>query len=185
MTDQGKKRDFHRAIKAYRRSDESRWVFNLFASRIVGVYGRGGTIGLAADMNVSTDTVEDGAHAYRMYKTLMNMGDVAEKRYVRDARKLPYIYVSHFRKLYDLQLQRNLTNEQIMNLLIDIVQAEGGISSRNLEDHVNSRYGDTRDWTWYAMQTQKKLVQLLGQPDLPQSTRKKAEDLFSELGDNS
>lgn len=182
MTDEKRKREYARAIKAYGKSNESRWVFNFFASRIVGTYGFGGTRGLADDMSVSPDTVENGAHAFWIFDELRNLGD-QERIYVNAARKLPYIHYSHFRELYDLKIQRNLSIKQIMDLLIDVVQAEGTISSRSLSSHANEKYGDTRDWTFYAGKTQKELLKLLQQPDLPDEGRKKAQDLFSFLGD--
>lgn len=184
MTDEQRKKEYQRAIRAYRKSNESRWLFALFASRIVGKYGFGGTRGLASDMSVSPDTVENHAHAYWVFEKLQKLGNY-ERFYVRMARKLPYVYLSHFRALYDLQNSRTLTDKQVMNLLIDIVQAEGTISSRNLEDHVNSRYGDTRTWEFYAQKTQKELSKLLNQPDLPAETRSKAVILFDELGNKA
>lgn len=183
--EEDKRNDFERAIKAYRKSNSSRWVFAFFCSRVVGKYGFYGTRGLANDMNVSPDTVEDHAHAYWLFDKLRKLNDSSEKLYVQHARKMPYIYIAHFRALYDLQISRNLTDEQIMNLLVDIVQAEGGISSRSLEDHVHSKYGDTRTWEFYAQRTQKELGKLLNQPDFPDEGRSKAQDLFSFLGDRA
>lgn len=162
-----RKREYARAIRAYRKTNESRWVFNFHASRIVGKYGRGGTIDLANAMGVENDTVEDSAHAFWMFDKLRSMGGQAERVYVNWVRKLPYIYYSHFRALYDLQQSRHLTDEQLMSILIDIEQSKGKISSRKLEDHVHSRFGDTRTWEFYGAKALKALSKTEGQPDLP------------------
>jgi len=180
-----RKKITEKAVKAYRRSDGSRWVFAYFSSKIVGQYGRGGTLGLADDANVSPDTVEDHAHAYWMFDKLQNLQDGAERLFVRTARKLPFIYLSHFRALYDIQISHNLTDEQIMNLLADIVQAEGTISSRNLADHARSKYGDTRTWEYYGAKAMREVNKTLQQPDLPKEGRDILSDAFDWLGDNS
>lgn len=172
------------ARKSYRKSNEQHWVFARHASEIVGNHERGATLGLAEDMNISVDTVEDHAHAFWMFNKLRNMRGKYTRYFVNSARKLPYIYIAHFRALYDLQESHELTNRQVMSLFLDIVQAEGGISSRNLEDHTHSRFGDTRTWEYYSKRTVKVLGKLLGQPDLPKDKRAHAKKLYDELGGN-
>lgn len=170
------------ARQSYRKSNEQRWVFALITSNIVGNYDRGATLGLAEEMNVSVDTVEDHAHAFWVYNKLRRMKGKYTKYYINHARKLPYIYIAHFRALYDLQESHQLTNQQVMMLFIDIVQAEGGISSRSLEDHAHSRFGDTRTWEYYAKRTVKELEKLIGQPNLPRKKRTQAKKLYYALG---
>jgi hypothetical protein len=160
-------RDFRLAAKSYKKSDESRWVFAFSASRIVGKNEDFATKRLADSLGISPDSVEDHAHAFWMFDKLRKMGDGAERLYVQTARKLPYIHYSHFRALYDLRISRNLSDEQIMSLLIDIVQSEGGISSRNLEDHVHSKYGDTRTWEFYGRKALKELTKTTSHPGIP------------------
>lgn len=173
----------NQAIKYDDKANKSIWLSSVFCEPIVGKYGRGATLGLADDMGVSPDTIEDRAHGYAVFKRLCVLDNGIFRRFVFQARRARYIKFSHFRALHDLQKSYSLHDAQLISLLQDIVMAEGGISSRKLDDHVRSKYGDTRDWTYYAAKTQKELSKLLGQPDLPQSTRRKAEDLFSELGE--
>lgn len=184
LNENEKRKDFQRAIKAYSKSDEARWVFAFFSSRIVGKYGFGSSRALANDMNVSSDTVENHAHAFWMFDKLRRLGST-ERKYVNAARKLPYIYYSHFRALYDLQIQRGLTDAQIMNLLLDIVQAEGTISSRDLENHANERYGDVKNWDYYTQRVMKDISKVLDHPQLPKNIRKRTEEFYDFLGKNS
>lgn len=155
------------AIKHDSKADKSIWLSAVFCEQIVGNYDRGATLGLASDMSRSPDTIEDRAHAYNLFKRLCKLDDGEFRLFVFQARRAPYIHYSHFRALYDLQKQYELHDAQIIALLQDIVQAEGDITSRNLEDHVRKRFGDTRDWTFYAAKALKELNKTEGQPDLP------------------
>ena len=58
---------FEHACAAYKNSDAGRWEAARWCAKIVGKYERGATIGLASDMGVSPDTVENLAHAYLMF----------------------------------------------------------------------------------------------------------------------
>ena len=160
---------FRLAIKSYKKSDESIWVTAFACGNVVGNYDRGVSMGLASDMGCSVDTIEDLAHAYLIYQELCNYEDEGKKyrQFVRQARKASYIYYSHFRALWDAKSQYKLTTKQVLDLLMDVVQAEGTISSRGVDGHTRGRYGDTRGWEYYAQRTQKELGQTLQQPDLP------------------
>lgn len=174
-----------KAAETYRKKDGYDWQSALWCSRIVGKYERGATLGLAKEMGVSTDTLEDRAHAYQLFEKLCQLDGGKFRLFVFHARRAPYIYMAHFRALYDLQITYNLSDALVLDLLMDVVQGEGDLSSRNLDDHIRSKYGDSRDWTFYAQRTQKVLVQLMGQPDFPQEGRRRAQDLFSYLGDEA
>lgn len=174
---------FREAIRHDQRGDKEMWISALFCSKVVGNYEKGATLGLADDMSRSTDTIEDRAHGYWLFQELCNLDGGEYRRFVFNARRAPFIHFAHFRELYDLKNSYNLHITQVLSLLMDVVQAEGGISSRKLGDVVRNKYGDTRDWTFYAGKTQKELSKLLQQPDLPDEGRKKAQDLFSFLGD--
>lgn len=63
------------AARAYRKSDKERWKSALWCSRVVGKYDRGATKGLAEDMGLSVDTVEDLAHAYMLFEDLCKLPD--------------------------------------------------------------------------------------------------------------
>lgn len=172
-----------KAAEAYRRSDQSRWVSALFCCKVVGSYERGATLGLAADIGVSVDTIEDLAHAYSLYWELRQMPDA--KSFVRMCRRQPYIYIAHFRALYEARERYHLTNDLILKLLIDIQQGEGQISSRDVDTHARDRFGDTRTWQFYGAKANKALASLLNQPDLPTDGRKIVSETFEWLGSNS
>ena len=172
------------AIDAFRSADKSNWKSALHASRIVGKYDRGATLGLADDAGVSPDTIEDRAHAYMMFEKLCKLNDGQFRLFVFQARRLPYVYISHFRGLYDQQESRKLTDGQVLNLLMDIVQAEGTLSSRKLDSHVSAQFGDLKDWTYYTEQAMKDIDKALSHPQLPKKKRKKLVRLYSILCEN-
>lgn len=165
--DRKKVRLFKLATESYRASDGKLWVSALACAGVVGNYDRGATMGLADDMGVSTDTIEDLAHAYSIYRDLCEMDGGEYRKFVRNARKSPYVYYSHFRALWDAKSQYKLHNAQLISLLLDIVQAEGGISSRGVDGATRGRFGDTRGFEFYAGRAYKELSQTIQQPDLP------------------
>lgn len=152
-----------------KRGDDAAWCSALFCSKIVNnpEAGFGATLALAGEMGRSPDTIEDRAHAYWMYERLCAI----DRRFTRVARRLPYVHLSHFRALYDIARANNLTDYEAMSLLMDIVQAEGSLSSRNLSDHARERYGDGRDWTYFGARAMKEIHKTLQQPDTPRKVR--------------
>jgi len=127
------------AASHYREGNRVRWISALWCAKVVGKYERGATLGLANDMGVSVDTIENMAHAYMMYEELWRESNF---RYAAvTARRAPYIYYSHFRALYDAWVGYNLTLHQVYELLIDIFQNEGAISSRDVDTHARERFG--------------------------------------------
>lgn len=186
MKNREEKRAFYvsNGMNAYRTADKSHWRFAFFAAHIVGQYDYGATIGMANDMSVDTSTVENHAHAWQMFYDLVCLGPEAS-RFVRTARTLPYIYYSHFKALYEVRNNYKLTNEQCLDLLNTIVQAEGEFSARSIEGQVRKRFGDSRDWTFYAQKVQKEISELLKQPDLPTEGKQKIIDTYNWIGDNS
>lgn len=180
-----------KAINSYKKSDKEKWIFNLMCSRIVsnperGIkYERGATNGLASDAGVSVDTVENGAHAYWMFEDLCNVDGGKYRQYVFAARRSQYIHTAHFRALYDYRIDYDLDLSQIMDLLVDVVQAEGSISSRGLEAHLIGKYGDTRPWEYYAQKTLKQVHKTLQHPGLPDDVREVLTETFNKLGDRA
>jgi hypothetical protein len=172
-----------KAAEAYRKSDESRWVSALFCHKVVGSYERGATLGLASDIGVSVDTVEDLSHAYQLYNELHRMPKAGA--FVRMARLMPYIYMAHFRALYEAKERYHLDNEKILRLLLDIFMGEGQISSRDVDQHARDRYGDTRTWEYYGAKATKAIATLLNQPDMPTDGRKIVQDAFEWLGEHA
>jgi hypothetical protein len=182
---------FEQGIKSYKKSDKEKWKFNLWASKIVGStdrgikYERGVTLNFAEEAGVSPDTVEDGAHAYWMFEDLCKVDGGKFRQYVFAARRSQYIHTSHFRSLYDSMQNFGLDLSQVMDLLHDIVQSEGKISSRSLEAHVIERFGDTRPWEYYGKKAYKALYNTLGHPGVPRSVRKVLNEALDKLGEET
>ena len=173
-------RDIERAAKSYKRSDEGRWAAAYFASRIVGRHEPGATLALASRMGVSPDTIENLAHAYILYNDLRQ--DKGYRFLVNKIRKMPYIYYSYFRALYKAREDYHLNNAQVMSILVDMLQAEGSLSNRDLDGHIRDRFGDTRDWSYYATRAFREIGKTLQQPDLPKEVRDTLNPAYNILG---
>jgi hypothetical protein len=158
------------AAKSYRKSDKARWISALWCSRVVGKYDKGATLGLATDMGVSVDTVEDLAHAYNIFEDLCKLPDA--RKFVFQCRRSPWIYYSHFRALYDARKDYELTDEQVLQILMDIYQGEGEISSRNVSDHTRSKFGKPKSWGYYAKKAERQMQILLEQPETPRHIKR-------------
>lgn len=176
-------RDIERAANSYKRSDDGRWVAAYFSSRVVGRYELGATIALANRMGRSSDTVENLAHAYAMYSELR--AEPKYRRLVRNVRKMPFIYYSYFRALYKARQDYGLTLDQVMSILIDMVQAEGSLSQRDLDQHIIDRFGDSRNWQYYGSKAMKEIHKTLQQPDLPKEIRDVLIPAYERLGDKA
>ncbi len=185
MNDTLRKVFVENAVKSYRQSDKSRWKSALWCWKVVGNYERGATLGLADDMGVSTDTIEDMAHSYSMFVDLCNHESGTYRKFVFASRNAPYIYHSHFRALHDAKEKYSLTLAQCLDLLMDVVQSEGVISSRKIDDHTRSRYGAETDWRYDAQKLMKKLYKLNTDPNLPKKGRKKVRALMDFIGHNA
>lgn len=178
-------RDVRRAAKSFKISDNGRWVAAYFAARVVNAQPRliGATRELAARMGVSPDTVENLARAYHMYQEFRR--DARYKHFVRAIRKVPYIYYGHFRALAKAQESYHLSIEQLFSILKDVLMAEGDLSLRDLEQHIQDRFGDTRDWTYYGKRAYKEIHKVLQQPDLPKVIRKRIMSAYKVLGEKA
>lgn len=176
-------RDIEYAAISYKRSDNGRWVAAYYSSRIVGKGQIGATIALANRMGRSRDTVENLAHAYSMYQELR--ADAKYHHIVRKIRQLPYIYYSYFRALYKARQDYNLTLEQVMDTLVDMVQAEGSLGQRDLDQHIIDKFGDSRTWQFYGSKAMKEIHKTLQQPDLPKEIREVLLPAYERLGDKS
>ena len=93
-------------------------------------------------------------------------------QFVNTARKLPFIYLSHFRSLYDAKNSFGLTNEQVLSLLLDIVMAEGSLSSRDIDKHTRKKYGKEKTWFYHAQRANKELLSMVNSEDFPKRGRK-------------
>ena len=176
------------ASKHDRKSDSALWLSALWCARVVSRNTpgeRGKTLALANDLSRSPDTVEDRAHGYWMFEKLCKLDSGVHRKFVLWARRAPFIHFSHFRALYDVQSEFGLSDSQILSLLMDIVQAEGDLSSRSVSDHARTRFGDKRDWTWYAQRAQKGIHATLQQPDTPKDIRDVLTEAYNKLGDKA
>lgn len=175
-------RDIEYAARSYKNSDGGRWASAFYSARVVGhkpvVFGA--TKSLSDRMGVSVDTVENLAHSYELYAEFRACEHY--RKVIRDIRKLPYIYYSYFRSLYKARLDYKLTLDQTFSLLMDIVLAEGSLKLGDLDQHIQDRYGDTRDWTYFAQKAQKEIHKTLQQPDLPKQVRKKLRGAYEVIG---
>lgn len=178
------------AIKTNRKSNNETWKSCLFCSMVVGKYvnsareaDRDSTRSLAEEMNVSPDTVEDRAHAYFIFRELCEYKDGRYRLLVFQARRLDFIYWSHFRALWDAKRSYNLNTFQIFELLMDVVSAEGDLSSRDIDRHTKERFGVERPWTYYAARANKSIAKVLESPDTPKDVRDILLQAFNKLGE--
>jgi hypothetical protein len=179
---------FRQGIKSHKTSDKFKWHFNLWCSKLVGnkergiPFERGVTLGFASDAGVSPDTVEDGAHAYWMFEDLCKMKGGMYRYYIFAARRSQYIHTAHFRSLWDIKERYHLPLPEIYRLLVDIVQAEGELSSRDLDKHAREKYGVDYPWNYYGEKTFKSIHATLAHPDTPKHIRKVLLEAYEELG---
>jgi len=175
----------------YGRSDDQKWIFNLWCH--LAMYGsdgkkkyeRGATLAIADEHGISEDTVEVSGNAYTMFRQLCEFDGGKFRNYVFAARSMKYVYTSHFRALWEAMQRYNLSLADCLSLLVDIVQAEGGISSRKIDSHTRDRFGDTRDWTYYGQRVMREVSKTLSQPDLPKDIRAVLQETFNALGDSA
>lgn len=181
-----------KAIQTDRQSNNETWKSCLFCSMVVGKYvnshreaDKQSTQSLAADMNKSTDTVEDRAHAYFIFRELCEFENGMYRQFVFMARRSPYIFWSHFRALWDAKNSYKLSTYDILSLLMDIVQAEGGISSRALDGHTRGKFGVERPWTYYASRANTNIAKILekDKDQIPKRVRRALKKAFNILGE--
>lgn len=182
MTDHQKvDRDIERAALNYKHSDDGRWAAAFFAARVVGRYELGATIRLSNRMGKSVDTVENLAHAYFLYAELR--ADPRYHRAVREIRKLPFMYYSYWRALWKAKQDYRLTLEQVWDILIDMMHAEGSLHLSHLEVHIRDRFGDRRTWDYWGARALKEISQVLNQPDVPDDVKATLIPAYNKLGE--
>ena len=139
---------YEKARSAYKGSDAVRWEAARWCAKIVGKYERGGTIGLADYMGTSADTIENMAHAYKVYIELCSKHEF--RMATRMAREMPTIFYSHFRALYTCRNRYKMTLGETFDILRDIYLGEGKISSRDVDQHIRDKFGKEKDWRFYG-----------------------------------
>jgi hypothetical protein len=169
------------AYKADRDSNTKKWIECLWASRIVGKYEYGASLKLAARLNVEVDSVEDWAHAYKIFEELCQVYQYRAVTFA--ARRSPYIHYSHFRVLYEAKERYKLTIDQVFGYLMDVIQAEGDLSARALDTLLKKKHDNELDWTWYASNALKAINLTLQQPDIPDDVKEVLIPAYNKLGE--
>jgi len=175
----------------YVKSDKEKWSFNLWCH--LAMYGRdgkkkyerGATLAIADEHGISEDTVEVSGNAYMMFRQMCELDEGKFRSFVFQARSMKYIYTSHFRALWEAKERYNLSVADCLSMLVDIYQAEGGISSRKIDAHTRQRFGDARTWQYYAQRVHHEVSKTLAQPDLPKEIRDILQETFNVLGDSA
>lgn len=148
-------------------------------------YERGATLAIADAHGISEDTVEVSGNAYTMFRQMCELDGGKFRLYVFHARNMSYVHTSHFRALWEAKDKYNLSIADCISMLVDIVQAEGGLSSRKVDSHTRERFGDTRTWEYYAQRVHHEVSKTLQQPDLPKHVRDVLQETFNVLGDSA
>lgn len=179
MTDLRRVR-FAQAIKSERGANKEMWKSCLWCWQVAGNYDEGAVKGLAEDMGKSDDTVYARAHAYEIFVELCNFDGGRHRFFVHTVRRLPWVYWSHFREMYDLKRDFQLTTRNLFDLLMEIYQGEG-MSVRAMEGFVRGKLGKERPWEYYGRRVKKEIEKALQQPGTPKSTRKKLQETYNAL----
>ena len=172
------------AIHAERGANKESWKSCLWCSRVAGRYEKDAVLALADDLGKSTDTVYDRAHAYFIFEELCKHKGGKFRQLVFHARRADYIYWSHFRALWDAKASYDLSLDDVFDLLMDIIQAEGSISSRSVDDHVRSRYGKEKHWKYYAQKASKDIEKIIASETVPRRLRKDLKKTLLEIRKN-
>lgn len=172
------------AYGADRASNRKKWISCLWSSKIVGKYSYGATIKLAERLSVETDSVEDYAHAYWMFEAFCALSPM-HRITTFFARRAPYIHYSHFRVLWEAKSKYNLTVEKTFGYLMDVIQAEGELSVKKLEEQLRQKHDKELTWEWYGQQAMKAIHKTINQPDIPDHVKKVLLPAYEVLGDQA
>lgn len=169
------------AILAEGNANKETWKSCLWCWQVAGNYTKDAVKGLAEDLGKSDDTIYDRAHAYEMFYDICKYDRGYARIFAFQARRLPYITWSHFRALWDVRETYKLTIPNIIDLLMDVVQGEGAISSRGLDGHARGKYGVERPWEYYAKKAISPIQKLLSDPNLPLDFRSEVQDFYAKM----
>lgn len=172
------------AHKSDRQSNEKKWISCLWSSRIVGKYSYGATIKLADRLSVEVDTIEDYACAYRAFEALCAISPM-HRVVVFAARRAPYIHYSHFRVLGEAHTKYNLPIEVVFGYLMDVIQAEGSLSVKKLEERLMSKHDEELTWEYWGQQAMKAIHKTINQPDVPDHVKAVLLPAYEVLGDQA
>lgn len=174
-----------KAHRAQAASNKEIWVTCAMAARVVGRYEYGATLTMAARLSVEVDTVEDYSHAYAIFQELCNAHAGLYRSVVFAARRSGYIFYSHFRVLYEAREKYHLSLDEVFQYLMDVIQAEGDLSSRRLEKNMKEKHDKELDWTFYGKTAMKAIHNTLSCPDLPANVREVLVPAYEVLGDQA
>jgi len=169
------------AIKAEGKANKETWKSCLWCWQVAGNYTKDAVKGLAEDLGKSDDTVYDRAHAYEMFNDICQYKDGKYRLFAFYARRAPYITWSHFRALWDIRKDYKMSMPKIISLLSDVLQGEGELSSRKLDEHARGRYGVERTWEYYVQKSISSLRKLLDDPNLPRDVRLDVQDFYKKM----
>lgn len=158
LTDTQRERVYSQAADCYRAQDRQGWRFAALAAC------SGGTYKDLADYigGVSPDKVESHAHAWEMYRDLWReYGGM-----ITHVRRMPYVYISHFVVLHRIRRKYAVSLAVCYSYLIDVLQAEGDISSRDLMLQADHEHGLARALPYEANRARGALKTLLTRGDL-------------------
>jgi len=151
---------------------------------VSGKYGDGAVEGLAADMGKSDDTVYARAHAYSIFVELCEFDEGRHRFFVHSVRRMPWVYWSHFRQMWDLKSDFELTTKNLFDLLMELYQSEG-MSVRDMEGVVRGKLGKERPWMYYADRALKEMKKTVAQPNTPRKIRSEMKKIIKILDKKS
>lgn len=171
---------YEQAIKAERGANKQTWKSCLWCWQVAGNYEEGAVLGLADDMGKSNDTVYARAHAYEIFVELCNYDGGQHRFFVHSVRRLPWVYWSHFRQMWDLKSDFELTTKNLFDLLMELYQSEG-MSVRDMEGIVRGKLGKERPWMYYADRALREMKKTVDQPKTPRSVRSQMKKVIASL----
>lgn len=173
LTDTQRVRVYSHAASAKQEEDVSGWRLAVYAANVGGTYKD-----LAEFIGgVSPDQIETKAHAWDMYRSLRReYGPI-----VGMLRRLPYIYYSHFSALYKIKAKYKLDNESVFDMLMEVFQGKGSVSTRMLRTQADNDMGNERALPYEAGKAHAALGRLLSRGDLAPRDRQLLAQAFSIL----
>lgn len=168
------------AVDSERGANKKTWISCLNCWMVSGKYGEGAVLGLADDMGKSSDTVYARAHAYSIFMELCEFDGGRHRFFVHSVRRMPWVYWSHFREMWDLKSDFELTTKNLFDLLMELYQSEG-MSVRAMEGIVRGKLGKERPWMYYADRALREMRKTVDQPKTPRKIRSQMKKMIAVL----
>jgi len=170
----------NQVVVSERSANKNTWISCLNCWMVSGKYGEGAVIGLAQDIGKSDDTVYARAHAYSIFVELCNFDGGKYRLLTHTVRRMPWVYWSHFRQMWDLKTDFQLETKHLLDLLLELYQSEG-MSVRDMEGVVRGKLGKERPWMYYADRALKEMKKTVNQPKTPRSVRSQMKKVIASL----